>query len=219
MQISKFKRFLSDAGLLAKNKATPFFELIKRLGVNAEIAWGLILANLSYDNPQIEWYIRSMDVGRDYARQELYDMIAATGLNSDGVMSVIRAFGRLCDIPLGLRLHFGRVSSTGRDIVSLTRTKPEKPSPLVMLYALYKFAEKCGGYWEFSLSRLMDFTVESEGVSPAQTFALSRDEMEAILNGLAHSNPDFITFTTTHDLELIRLADDKTSSDVISLFN
>ena len=88
-----------------------------------------------------------------------------------------------------------------------------------MLYALYKFAEKCGGYWEFSLSRLMDFTVKSDGVSPAQTFALSRDEMEAILNGLARTNPDFVTFTTTHDLELVRLADDKTSSDVISLFN
>jgi phosphoadenosine phosphosulfate reductase len=88
-----------------------------------------------------------------------------------------------------------------------------------MLYALYKFAEKCGGYWEFPLSRLMDFTVEAEGVSPAQIFALSRDEVEAILNGLARTNPDFVTFTTTHDLELVRLSDDKTSADVLKLLN
>ena len=219
MQITKFKRFLSDAGLLAKNKTTHFFELAKRLGMNAEDTWGIILANLSNDNPQIEWYVRNMDVGRDYPRQELYDMIAVTGLKPDGVMSIIRAFGRLCNIPLGTRLHFGRVVSKGQDIVSLTRTKPEKPSPLVMLYALYKFAEKCGGYWEFPLSRLMDVTIEAEGVSPAQIFALARDEMEALLNGLARTNPDFVTFTTTHDLELVRLADDKTPADVIALFN
>ncbi len=219
MQITKFKRFLSDAGLLAKNKATPFFELARRIGMNAEDTWGLILTNLSYDNPQIEWYVRNMDVGREYPRQELYDMIAVTGLKPDGVMSVIRAFGRLCNIPLSTRFHFGRVVSKGQDIVSLTRTKTVAPSPLVMLYALYKFAEKCGGYWEFPLSRLMDFTVEAEGVSPAQIFALARDEMEALLNGLSRTNPDFVTFTTTHDLELVRLADDKTPANVIALFN
>ena len=219
MQITKFKRFLADAGLIAKNKTTVFYDLWKKYGINSETIWGIFLVNLVCENPQIEWYVRNMDLDRDYPRQELYDMISSTGLKPDGVMSIIRAFGRLCNVPLGTRLHFGHVVSKGQDIISLTRTKPENPSPLVMLYALYKFAEKCGGYFEFSLSRLMDFTVESDGVSPAQTFALSRDEMEAILNGLARTNPDFVTFTTTHDLELVRLADDKTSSDVISLFN
>lgn len=219
MQITKFKRFLADAGLIAKNKTTIFYDLWKKYGINSETIWGIFLVNLVCENPQIEWYVRNMDLDRDYPRQELYDMISSTGLKPDGVMSIIRAFGRLCNVPLGTRLHFGHVMSKGQDIISLTRTKPENPSPLVMLYALYKFAEKCGGYFEFSLSRLMDFTVESDGVSPAQTFALSRDEMEAILNGLARTNPDFVTFTTTHDLELVRLADDKTSSDVISLFN
>lgn len=218
-QIAYYKRFLSDAGLIAKNKTTAFYEIAKNLGVNAEDTWGLILAKLSNDNPQIEWYVRNMEVGREYPRQELYDMIVSTGLKPDGAMSIIHAFGRLCNIPLGTRLHFCRVVSKGQNIVTLTRTKPETPSPLVVLYALYKFAEKCGGYWEFSLSRLMDFTVEAEGVSPAQIFALSRDEMEAILNGLARTNPDFISFTTTHDLELIRLADDKTPADVAALFN
>jgi hypothetical protein len=65
----------------------------------------------------------------------------------------------------------------------------------------------------------MDFTIEAEGVSPAQIFALARDETEALLNGLARTNPDFVTFTTTHDLELVRLADDKTAAGVLSLFN
>ena len=84
--------------------------------------------------------------------------------------------------------------------------------------ALYRFAEACGGYWEFPLSRLMDFTVEAEGISPVQLFALARDETEALLNGLAHAHPEFLTFTTTHDLELVRLDDGKTSEDVLNLF-
>ena len=132
---------------------------------------------------------------------------------------VTSAYKRICELPLGTRLRFGKTTESGRILVSLTRTKPATPSPLVILYSLYRFAEECGGFYEFPLSRLMDFTVESAGVSPAQIFALSRDEMEAILNGLARTNPDFVTFTTTHDLELVRLADDKTSLDVISLFN
>lgn len=219
MQIAFFKRFLSDAGLIAKNKTTPFFDVAKRLGVNSEEAWGLILANLVNANPQIAWYVREMEINRAYSRQELYEMIAGTGLKKDGVMSILRAFGRLCDIPLGARLHFGHTESKGRDMVSLSRTKPVTPSPRVFLYALYRFAETCGGYWEFSLSRLLDFSVEAEGVSPAQVFALSQEEIEPILNGLARSNPEFLSFTTTHDLELVHLADDKTSANVLELFN
>lgn len=219
MQIAFFKRFLSDAGLIAKNKTTPFFDVAKRLGVNSEEAWGLILANLVNGNPQIAWYVREMEINRAYSRQELYEMIAGTGLKKDGVMSILRAFGRLCDIPLGTRLHFGHTESKGRDIVSLSRTKPVTPSPRVFLYALYRFAEVCGGYWEFSLSRLLDFSVAAEGVSPAQAFALPQEEVEPILNGLARSNPEFLSFTTTHDLELVHLADDKTSADVLKLFN
>lgn len=218
-QKTKFKRFLSDAGLITKNKTTAFYELVKKLGVNAEDTWGLILVNLANENPQIEWYVRNMDAERVYVSQEIIDVLAPLGVKEKDARSILKSFRRLCETPLGKKLKFGTFMDTGHALQSITRTIPEKPSPRVMLYALYKFAEKCGGYWEFSLSRLLDFTVESDGVSPAQTFALSRDEMEAILNGLARTNPDFVTFTTTHDLELVRLADDKTSSDVISLFN
>ncbi len=219
MQIAFFKRFLSDAGLIAKNKTTAFYETVKALGVNAEDTWGLVLVNLVNENPQIEWYVRNMDAGRGYESQEIIGALAPFGVKEKDARSILKSFKRLCETPLGKRLKFGTFVDAGHALQSITRTKPEKPSPLVMLYALYKFAEKCGGYWEFPLSRLMDFTVEAEGVSPAQVFALARDEMEALLNGLARTNPDFVTFTTTHDLELVRLADDKTPADVTTLFN
>ena len=217
MQIAFFKRFLSDAGLIVKNKTTEFFETVKSLGVNAEDTWGLVLTNLVNENPQIEWYVRNMDTGREYKAQEIIDVLAPFGVKEKDARSILKSFKRICETPLGKRLKFGIFTDTGHALQSITRTKPVLLSPLVMLYALYKFAEKCGDFYEFPLSRLMDFTVESAGVSPAQIFALSRDEMEAILNGLARTNPDFVTFTTTHDLELVRLADDKTSADVLAL--
>lgn len=180
--------------------------------------WGLVLINLTNENPQIAWYVRNMNIAQAYSTKEIVNVLASCGVKEADAGAIIRAFKRICETPLGKRLNFGTFSDTGHALQSITRTKPISPSPLVMLYALYKFAEKCGGYWEFPLSRLMDFTVEAAGISPAQIFALSRDEMEAILNGLARTNPDFVTFTTTHDLELVRLADDKTSADVLKLF-
>ena len=88
----------------------------------------------------------------------------------------------------------------------------------MVLFGLYKFAEACEGYYEFTLSRLMDFGVESAGLSPAEIFGLTHEEMEQTLNGLARNFPEFVSYTSTHDLEVIRLADDKKSADVLSLF-
>ena len=65
----------------------------------------------------------------------------------------------------------------------------------------------------------MNFNVESAGLSPAQIFGLDRDEMEAFLNGLSAGYPEFINATFTHDLEKITLREDKTSHDVLDLFN
>lgn len=53
-----------------------------------------------------------------------------------------------------------------------------------ILYSLYKFAEACGDYHQFTLSRLLNHDLESDGVSPTEIFGLDRNQMEKILNGL-----------------------------------
>jgi len=88
----------------------------------------------------------------------------------------------------------------------------------VVLYSLYKFAEACDHYFQFTLTRLMDFSIESAGISPAQIFGLDRDEMETILNGLTAKYPEWINATFTHDLDKISLTEDKTSKNVLELF-
>ena len=88
----------------------------------------------------------------------------------------------------------------------------------MILYSLYKYAEACEGYYQFSLARLMDNTVESAGVSPAQIFGLDRDEMEQFLNAASVKYPEFIHVSFTHDLDKIDLREDKSSQDVLTLF-
>lgn len=218
MQITKFKRFLSDAGLISRNSTTEFFEIVKAIGIAGEDAWGLMFINLVASNPQMQWYVKTMSIGSAMTAAEAIESLSVYSVKEKDARSIFKSFKRLCDTPLGKRLHFGTYKENGHVLASISRTKPVLPSEAVFLYALYRFAETCGGYYEFSLSRLLDFNVESEGVSPAEIFALSRDEVEPILNGLARTNPEFISFTTTHDLELIKLADDKKSADVLTLF-
>ena len=85
------------------------------------------------------------------------------------------------------------------------------------MYALYKFAEACGDYYQFTLSRLLNHDIDGEGVSPTEIFGLNKEEMIKILNGLSINYPEFINASFTLDLDNITLRNDKTSKDVLEL--
>jgi phosphoadenosine phosphosulfate reductase len=88
----------------------------------------------------------------------------------------------------------------------------------VVLYGLFKFAEKCNGYKEFTLATLLNDSIDRDGISPTRIFGLDRTDMTPILLGLSAKYPEFITASFTHDLEKITLAEDKSSQDVLELF-
>lgn len=216
-QITKFKRFLKDAGLLMeKDKFSSFAELVSSMGWNSELSLSLMLANLAY-NIQFHWYIKNMECEREYSKNELIQILEGLEQSKGNIDSILYSFSRICNLPLGTVLHFGKVEKVGKEEF-LTRTKTVIPDSRVVLYALYRFAEACDGYFSFTLSRLLDFSVESEGVSPAQIFGLERDQLEPILNGLSAKYPDFISVSFTHDLEKIVLNQEKKSEDVLKLF-
>lgn len=218
MQINMFKRFLSDSGLIEKAKTTPFFQLIKRVGWESEAAWGLILIQLAYANPQIKWYIDHMPIGEQFPRAYLTDKIMEEGVSAKDASSIVKAYKRLIELPLGTVLNFGHVEAKGNRIESLTRTKMTSIDPRVLLYSLYRYAEACGGYYQFSLDTLMDMGILSEGISPVKIFGFTRDEMEAMLRGLAAGYNAYIDVTFTHDLDKITLRDYHSTADVLELF-
>lgn len=215
-QINMFKRFLRDTGLIVDNQTSELYDILKKNGNNDPVAWGIILANFAY-NPQCTWYIRNLDLEKAYERDTVADMLVSDGVSKNDATSIINAFKRFCETPLGKSINFGNVIDTGRKIKSIVRTKTSVRDGRVILYSLYKFAEACDSYFQFTLTRLMDFDIESAGISPAQVFGLERDDMEIILNGLTAKYPELINATFTHDLDKISLTEDKTSGDVLKL--
>ncbi|MBR1645654.1 MAG: phosphoadenosine phosphosulfate reductase family protein [Selenomonadaceae bacterium] len=219
MQITRFRRFLYDAELADRKTkiATEFTELVKKIGWDTATAWGLILVNLVYNNPQIRWYVETLPVSKEIARAVVEEKLQAIGISPKDSKSIVKAFKRLCEIPLGTTLKFGTTTSAGKNLATLTRTKAKIDDGRVILYALYKFAEATDGWYQFNLTRLMSET-DSAGISPTKIFGIEREEMEQMLNGLSTNYPEFINATFTHDLEKISLVAEKTSRDVLNLF-
>ena len=214
VQKTKFKRFLRDADLISGDIVSIFTEIGISIGWNTNNFLGLMLINLAYNNPHLEWYVSEMDINRTYLSSELENILTDIGQSKENISSIINAFKRLTKTPFGTILHFGYVTDDGE----LVRTKCSISDPRVVLYGLFKFAEKCNNYKEFTLATLLNDSIERDGISPTRIFGLERDEMKPILLGLSAKYPEFISSSFTHDLEKISLAEDKTSSDVLNLF-
>lgn len=213
-QVKTFKRFLRDAGLTEKNIFSPTARIIGDIGWETETAWGIILINLAADNPQIRWYLTNLELGRAYPRDTVISMLLESNKSKNVVKFVYSAFGKLAELPLGTRLHWGFVTDEG----DLVRTKCSVSDPRVVLYGLFKFAEKCNNYKEFTLATLLNDSIDRDGISPTRIFGLDREEMTPLLLGLSAKYSEFITASFTHDLEKITLTEDKSSQDVLDLF-
>ena len=208
-----FKRFLKDAELIEKNSATSFTRLGLMLSLESDVFLGIMLINLVANNPQMEWYIRELEINRLYERIEIENLLASIGQSKDNISSIINAYKRLMETPLGKNLKFGSITLDGY----LVRTKCSVKNSLVVLYGLFKFAEKCNNYKEFRLADLLNVNIDRDGISPTKIFGLEREEMIPILLGLSAKYHDFINASFTHDLEKITLAEDKHASDVLDL--
>lgn len=217
--------FLSDAGVLKQKQFTPLGEKIKQIGLFDTNAWAIMLCELVY-SPAFNWFVKNIPFGTPYTFDDLN--VALDGLVTDKAKSEFwNSFKQILDtMPYGYEMRFGvpdiekKFDKNGEEkkkLVSITRWNWVSPSPLVVLYSLYKFAEACGDYYEFTISRLLNYNIDSDGISPAQIFGIEEDELKTILQGLSASNPDFVTVKFTHDLDTISLSKSRTASDVLAL--
>ena len=213
---SFFKRFLRDARLIDKNGFTTIAELVERLGIDNEAAWGIILTNLCY-TPQIQWFVKRVSFDQEYSKTLLAAMMVDDGAKESWTNDIFSSLVRMSELPLG-NVGIGEAIRNKNRNTGIIRTRWEEPSSLVVLYALFKFAEACGDYHQFTLENLYDTTIEREGVSPTQIFGIEKEDMIRILNGLSVNYPDFISVSFTLDLDNITLRSDKTSEDVLQLF-
>lgn len=236
-----FKNFADDAGLIVYDKTadgdkytkcvpTPFAEVIIKEGAYSQTSWALILCNLVY-TPAFNWFVTVLEFGTLYT-PELLKLMLIDVMENDtkgkGKRNVIDALKiMMAKTPLGKDRIFAecsideKVSASGRETVtlnSLMRCSWTEPDARVILYSLYKFAEKCGRYYQFSLSTLLDDSIERDGISPTRIFGLNYDTMVPILNGLSVNYPDFISASFSLGLDIINLHEDKSSQDVLAIF-
>ena len=200
-------------------KPTVLFERLQNNGIEDSLTWGFAFVSISYLQ-QIRWYITRLHLNTTYKRENVADMLMNEGVSAGDSTSIISAFGRLCGMPFGTALNFGNAEITekgGKDYVqTLTRTKMHGISPLVILYALYRYAEAEKVY-QFTLETLMDFATPREGMSPAQIFSMTRDELEASVRGLSAKYPEYVASTFTHDLDKISLRTEHNADEILSL--
>lgn len=214
MMYDMFRRFLRDAGLNEKNHFTAFAELVSQIGWESDTALGLMMVNLAMDNPQIAWYVNTLDLGVYYERKQVEDMLVALEVKPKDAKSIVKSYKRIMDTPFGTALNFGTVTEDD-DLVRLQWSMSDKR---VFLYALYRFVEKCNLNHEFNVAYLFDESVERDGVSPVRLVGLyDEEELRSTLMGLSERYPSFINATYTNDLQTISLRD-KTSADVLKLF-
>lgn len=213
---SFFKRFLRDAKLLDNSGFSETASIINKIGLENLSSWGIILTNLSY-TPQVRWFLLNTQIGQEYTKQYLSAIMIESGAKESWTNDIFSSIVRLSELPLG-EVGFGKSLKVKNRAVSITRKNWADPDPRVILYSLYRFAEACGDYYQFTLSTLLDDSIEREGISPTRIFGLDHDVMVPILNGLSVNYPEFISVSFSLGLETINLHEDKKSMDILKLF-
>ena len=240
-----FINFVKDAGLVDEDKSlkgkeykyikykpNKFAEKMFSLGVDDESMWAYLMCNLVYaeDSEEFRWFIKNIPFSETSTPESIklrLDEVMEndkSGLGKRNICDALKSF--LIKTPFGKQLGLGsvtdyeeKVSSNGRETITLNyfvRGSWKNPDEKVILYALYKFAEACGNYRQFTLTRLLDTSVESAGISPTQIFGLNRETMEKILNGLTFNYPDLIEARFTLGLDNITLKSDKTANEILN---
>lgn len=240
-----FLNFVKDAGLVDEDKSlkgkeykyikykpNKFAEKMFSLGVDDESMWAYLMCNLVYaeDSEEFRWFIKNIPFSETSTPESIklrLDEVMEndkSGLGKRNICDALKSF--LIKTPFGKQLGLGsvidyeeKVSSNGRETITLNyfvRGSWKNPDEKVILYALYKLAEACGNYRQFTLTRLLDTSVESAGISPTQIFGLNRETMEKILNGLTFNYPDLIEARFTLGLDNITLKSDKTANEILN---
>lgn len=223
-KIKNMKSFLSDAGATVpkKNTMSPFGKKIADIGIGTEAAWGLLVSNLVYTS-EFNWWVMNIKPGQTYTPTQLVSMLSEQVTSENSQKHIVSAYknifasNEILGRTLGLGVCTLKEGSSNRVLLDIRRDSWREPDPRVILYSLYKFAEKCGTY-QFRLSTLMDDTIERDGISPTRIFGLDRDTMISKLNGLTVNYIEFIDASFTLGLETITLRSEKTPDDVLALF-
>lgn len=213
-----FKVWLREAGMIENTSPTELCETLRNLGSDNYLVWATIFTNLAYESPLINWYVNEVTYGQTCDNDTFKIMFGDLYTNTvkeSAIKSLKETFKASL---VGSVLGQGDCEMKGNSVLNVTRGKWYSPEPLVILYTLYKFAEKSDNYYNFTLSDLLDDSRERVGLSPAKLFNIDKNTLKPMLQGLSHDYNDYIKVTFNKDLENINLNNAKTSLDILKLY-
>lgn len=217
-QLDGFRVWLKEAELITNGMFNNLAGRISSLGVDDTRAWAIIAINLVYNSPIMNWYVRTVEFNVSYSPNSIVLLLGdalSISTRENAITSLKETFRYS---PIGRELGLGVCDIKGNAVVSITRIIWTNPDPLIILYSLYKFAEKSDGYYSFTLNYLCDHSVERVGISPTQIFGVDRKTMKEKLQNLATDYKEFISVSFSKDLDNIDLNKKKTSLEVVELF-
>ena len=187
-----FKTWLKEAEITENNALTPLGEKLQLLGSDSPITWGVIYTNLCYESPIINWYAKKIEVGRTYFADDLPILLGEeySATVKKNALSSLKETLRLS--PIGWLLLQGECEVKGKAVATITKGSWYDAEPIVILYSLYKFAERMEGMYSFTLSDLLEDNEERAGLSPRAIFGIERETLKPILQGLANNYSSFI---------------------------
>jgi hypothetical protein len=179
-QIEAFIYYLKDCKIIDKEKnPSPLFNILRSIylkdGAISQTFWGIVWINLCFNSSLFTWWT-TLPIG-NYNRKYLIDkLILSYGKENrylkNGFCSIKETLSKS---PIGEILGQGVAIKKGKIIEGLFKTGLNKIHSILILYNLYKLAEKENRY-EINL-----LSLEDELFSPQKIFAISTRDLEKSL--------------------------------------
>jgi phosphoadenosine phosphosulfate reductase len=211
-QFDSMKVWLKQSGIVTQGSLSHLGSIIYQMGLDSEIAWCAIWANLAQNSGIVEWYVQSVPWGSVHDKADYVDMLGDSWSPSTRYNGVTALVGLLRDTPLGNKLGLGMiVTERGNRVKSITKKGIRNPDPIAVLYSLYLYAET-NDIYSFTVTQLEDMNG-----GPIRLFGCDRRALASMLNGLSASLPDFISVNIVRNLDNIQLRRERTSLEVLQL--
>lgn len=217
--------FLRDSEVIdlgqKKGQTTELGFKLKKMGPYSPLTWAIIWTNMSYNSVLVKWYLLFAERGETYTTTELQELIEGDFSKSTRVNAISSLRELFQKSPIGASLEMGIPIHVKGKTYKYKKQGWSSPHSAIILYALFRYAEKLGGHYSLTLNELKkireDRPEDFVGMDPVTIFALEEDHFKEMLRQLAHEYPDFLTIAFVADLDNISLNREKTSLDVVDL--
>ena len=213
-QFEAMKVWLDHANILdrATTDLTPFGKQVRTIGLTNLIAWGAIWTKLARKSALVRWYATQVPFGASYSQNDLINLLGE-GISPRTALNGLRSLEKLLeDTPLGTELGLGVINRNGKVFGSISKIGSHNVPQIIVLFALFDFAEHVGKY-SFSLNEI----IEASKVGSISLFGLTREELVAELRGLSSQYDRILRVEFALGLENIYLESSITSSEVLGL--